>query len=69
MKLENAIKKAEKSGFTVTESNGFYICKKDGHDDVRFLSNGDNSKAQCFSCGGVYVKNITQAIAISKKHS
>jgi len=69
MKLENAIKKAEKEGFEVIENNGFYICKKDGHDDVRFLSNSDNSKAQCFSTGGVYVKNITQALSISKKYS
>ena len=69
MQLTNAIKKAEKAGFEVIENGGIYVCKKAGHDDVRFLSNSNQDRAQCFSCGGVYVKNLTQAIEISKKHS
>ena len=67
MKLENAIKKVEKAGFTVYENNGFYTCKKEGHADVKFMSNSDGTKAQCFNTGETFVKNITAAITISKK--
>ena len=66
MKLESAIKKLEKAGFEINENNGFYTCKKAGHDDVKFLSN-DKVKAQCFNTGGVHVRNLTAAIQISKK--
>lgn len=66
MKLESAIKKLEKAGFEIMVNEKFYTAKKPGHDDVKFLSN-DKVKAQNFNTGGVFVKNLTAAIQISKK--
>ncbi len=48
MKIENAIKKLNKEGFTVIEANGFYSAKKIGCKKlVEFHRNGRSDEATC----------------------
>ena len=77
MKITNAIKKLERAGFKVTETEYSFVAEKAGCRLIEFHRNGGGSESVvCIRtrrktdkddsmtdyCAGVFHKNITQAI-------
>lgn len=79
MTTQNAAKKLTKSGFIVTEINGFFRASKAGcRDVIEYIRNGGSDSIICINvrhqhdnhnsmidyCAGVWADNITQAIKL-----
>lgn len=77
MKIENAIKKLNKTGFVVTQKENLFSAKKEGcRYLVEFWRNGNSDEATCIGyrhegdesdsmidyCATFFCDNITQAI-------
>jgi hypothetical protein len=77
MKMNNAIKKLNKSGFNISEKNDIFFARKEGCKNIiEFFRSGTSEIVGCIYCkdedaqddsmsdywAGFFCKNITQAI-------